>query len=888
VALLLLWLAAAQKTASRSGVSRGASTWTAAPHLASKLRRSSLVLCAQRDDEVMASLSPGVAPALPPETKDFDVGFSAQQLLKGQLVAAGAERAEVAKVEASLSGEAWDALSRSSVLMDKLNQRLVYLKRLLARKHDAGDFAEILAACPALLTNDQQLQKLESLLRNGLTLQDVAMVLKSRPGFLSEVSESAVEEVLTCLTMSGKNPLADVTTIPPGLLASSGPSYGVLNATDALGEAPLSSTALGLGLGLGLRRQDARRLLRSAPGLLAAQWDKGGLPSAGMVRKARQKRAGADGGAILPRKLSKRRKAQLRMLDTSFSLNQYLENVLNKPSDEGTQEREAPDAQPPNAYSPPAERQLSAQDIADEAFRAYLEEEEASRMELQSDCARGPFDEPQRLNGADQAEDDGSSQLGRGRWEDAGPRERLERSAKTLAALGLGSKTIRQDARRPPKARPQTDPAKKVDAIEPLRGPVLPTLLQTPTSMLFRFAACLAAKDVNVAPQTLSSLLKEAPGLPSAATAPAEPDSVGEAMFCAELIRNAPAALQAGMADSGVDFLERCVKEWDDAELFSPESPMVMEAPIQFLIELGVDAVGSSNGVSGLDKAIRAEPALLVADVPRQMAPVYMFLSVDLKLGVQNTAGIVARYPALLLKDVETELRPLARLFCSLAGLEQGSPDTTRVLRAFPSLLALDPEQDIFPVVNTMRDVLRCSTEDLSYTLRALPSLLGYDVRENLWPKLEYLFGYCRLDPKHVLNGFPAALSYPLISCIEPRFEFLAARETLGKGSGGYNAADAATPSESWATQEFSREGPTKRDGRSSEYIMNQVIEDNGGLGSILARGDDDFARRVAKVPSYVYLEFKKGYLERRDMLIKTRGTMDPHVYKTARNAGLL
>mmetsp|Transcript_17898 Transcript_17898/g.54782 ORF Transcript_17898/g.54782 Transcript_17898/m.54782 type:complete len:928 (-) Transcript_17898:124-2907(-) len=820
-------------------------------------------------DAAAASTATAAGDAGPPDEK------MAMSVLLGALRDAGAEDQELAGLAAAVGAARWRELSASREALEGLANRAGWLAGL----GGGGEVAALLSSCPELLTSKQYAGSLGALLGVGLTLADVIALLSGAPGqALAWGADKHAQDVITFLTaplpsagggsggegadaaedmpISAASVLDAVTAVPAGVLDGGVDLRANKNGVEATAK---QSAAPTVDVGLGLRRQDARRLLRSAPRLLADVMEVATESKSNATAQAEQERA-AGTIDLMVEVPSPRRKRRGR----------------------GGGARGRGDAAVAEATTP-----ADAQDLA---FRAFLQAQDEKREREQR---RRRADEL-LLEGAKRP--DGQPVLP---WHETPPRERLQRSVLTLSALGLGPKFIRQDARKPQRQN-GIGAVLGPEVPDDLVAPMIPALLQTPTTTLFRFAALLARKEVNIAPHNLGAILKKAPGLPQQALRPANPDAIAKAIYCADLVFAAQKMLAEQMEaaeergepvheESGVGFLKRSLGERDAAGVeLGNEDAATMEAPLEFLVELGIDEIGG-GAESGIAKILRAEPAIAVADVATQLAPVCMFLSVDLGLDIENMTKAVVAFPALLLMNVESQLEPLGRIICSLAKVKYGSPGAGRIFRAFPSILTLDISKDIAPTVLLLKEALRCSDDEFSRVVRSLPSLLGYDRETNLWPKLEFLFGYCRLDTQFLTNDFPAALSYPLLSVLEPRFEFLAAAYMLGQGSGGYNAALAATPSESFTTKQLWQPKTASGEDSSEEsYIMNHIVRKLGGLGPILTRSDEDFAKIAAQVPPHVYVEFKKQYTERRNMVIRTRGYMDAHLYNVGRKENII
>ena len=566
--------------------------------------------------------------------------------------------------------------------------------------------------------------RVQDLLGCGLTAPDLCSLLGDCPEVLLCDAQRDVQPVLDFLTAPlSRHPSATISTIPA---LDADPRAGDACAPDADG-------------GLGLRRQDARRLLRSAPELLLPT--RQAAPAAGARAPPRRPAAAAAGRSA--------------------------------PTAEVADASAGAGAAPPKAAAAPADD--------DDAFRTFLAAEEAERQrsaaeaELSGVVPRLPSPEAKGPSSREAS------------WSDCAPSERLKRSAAALAALGIANKSLRSNARAPSSAAAPG---------------ALPALLASPPSTLFRFAACLSQRDAEIPPTALQSLLREVPSLPQRATAPvaagraAAAGAAAEAVFracsVARSMRGAGRELEDGEASERVRaFAAAALSREEQKHLSDKCSEMTMEAPVAFFAALGLSP-------AEVLKVLRAAPGALLAEPCAALAPAAAFLAADLGLGVEGAARAIAAYPALLSLDVRARLLPAAKLASELSGHAIGSLAAARAFRAFPSILALSPEEQMRPVAAFL-EAMGAERRDLRALVGSLPSVLSYDVAATLWPKCEYLLGCCRLDIAVVCRIFPAALSYPLQAVMEPRFEFLAARERLSAGAGGFNAASAATPSEAYS-----------------------------------------------------------------------------------------
>mmetsp|Transcript_9448 Transcript_9448/g.13399 ORF Transcript_9448/g.13399 Transcript_9448/m.13399 type:complete len:698 (-) Transcript_9448:392-2485(-) len=170
-------------------------------------------------------------------------------------------------------------------------------------------------------------------------------------------------------------------------------------------------------------------------------------------------------------------------------------------------------------------------------------------------------------------------------------------------------------------------------------------------------------------------------------------------------------------------------------------------------------------GLQNLGGILSAYPNILLLNTECQISPVKNFLSVEIGIKETDICKVLENFPYLLGEDINK----MKNIKEHLVGLGVGQDDLGIIIRSFPSLLKLDIENDITPVVQFL---LSIGITDLSRFITRLPPILGYSVKNELKPKWKYLQSVCKY-PKFELSRFPAYFSYPLQRVIMNRYEYL-------------------------------------------------------------------------------------------------------------------
>lgn len=106
-------------------------------------------------------------------------------------------------------------------------------------------------------------------------------------------------------------------------------------------------------------------------------------------------------------------------------------------------------------------------------------------------------------------------------------------------------------------------------------------------------------------------------------------------------------------------------------------------------------------GTFDLGKVISAYPSVLLLDADEHIVPAASYLMNDLGIFENDLPRVLQLYPALLGMNVDD----MKRVSSYLTSLEVSDENLASIVRAFPSLLTLDVEQDIMPVIDFLREI---------------------------------------------------------------------------------------------------------------------------------------------------------------------------------------
>jgi len=170
-------------------------------------------------------------------------------------------------------------------------------------------------------------------------------------------------------------------------------------------------------------------------------------------------------------------------------------------------------------------------------------------------------------------------------------------------------------------------------------------------------------------------------------------------------------------------------------------------------------------GTEDLGKVIAAYPSVLLLDASENILPTASYMMNELGLWEDDLPSVLQLYPALF----GMGRSQMEQVTSYLLSLEVEREALASIFRAFPSLLALDVEKDMKPVVSFLREI---GVANIGRFVTRLPPILGYSIDDELIPKWEYLKEVC-LYNIFELSRFPAYFSYPLDRVIKTRYEYL-------------------------------------------------------------------------------------------------------------------
>jgi len=180
-------------------------------------------------------------------------------------------------------------------------------------------------------------------------------------------------------------------------------------------------------------------------------------------------------------------------------------------------------------------------------------------------------------------------------------------------------------------------------------------------------------------------------------------------------------------------------------------------------------------GIEDMAKVVSAYPGVLLLNTTTQICPLVEYLTCDtIKLDVENISKMIQTYPQLLMAgDNENICKIQKNVQYLVVSLEVPIESLRKIIRAFPSVITLDLETNMIPVVEFLRD--SCGVINIGRFVSRFPPVLGYSVKDELLPKWQFLCKVCDFGYFEVVR-FPAYFSYPLDKVIIPRYEYLKAK----------------------------------------------------------------------------------------------------------------
>jgi hypothetical protein len=181
-------------------------------------------------------------------------------------------------------------------------------------------------------------------------------------------------------------------------------------------------------------------------------------------------------------------------------------------------------------------------------------------------------------------------------------------------------------------------------------------------------------------------------------------------------------------------------------------------------MEAMADVLRRSAGIKDFRKILSSYPQLFFLNVSNVHSIIH-FLREEVSMTKDDISKVIQTFPILLEKD-PTHMQGVVDFLLSIE-IEQD--DLPSILRSFPSILLLDVETNMIPVVSFLNDV---GVRNTGRFVTRLPPVLGYSVENDLKPKWNFLREVCQFDYFEVVR-FPAYFSYPLERVIKMRYEYL-------------------------------------------------------------------------------------------------------------------
>lgn len=213
----------------------------------------------------------------------------------------------------------------------------------------------------------------------------------------------------------------------------------------------------------------------------------------------------------------------------------------------------------------------------------------------------------------------------------------------------------------------------------------LPMLLSRSPADLFRFVAFLASDEVRMPVKNIGPLLRRSE--------------------CVELL-NAVAPISgldnidshgSGEDHGGVGDMAVASALWGRRGEVRRERINEVFRTMSKTARILKDEIGTQD----LGKMIAAYPAVLLQDAETQILPCAEYLMEELGVCQDDLPSVLQLYPVLL----GTPLSQLQRVVRFLKSLEVDDDNLASIFRAFPSLLTMDIEQQMIPVIHFLQEI---------------------------------------------------------------------------------------------------------------------------------------------------------------------------------------
>jgi len=170
-------------------------------------------------------------------------------------------------------------------------------------------------------------------------------------------------------------------------------------------------------------------------------------------------------------------------------------------------------------------------------------------------------------------------------------------------------------------------------------------------------------------------------------------------------------------------------------------------------------------GIEDIAKLMATNPEILTTDMEKSTIPLFDFLCDDIGIDVDEVPRLIGSFPKILRADLK-QMKSVVRYLTSLNVASESLPS---IFQSFPSILMLDVNKNMVPVVDFLRSI---GVTNIGRFITRLPPVLGYSVENELIPKWQFLSTVCRYARFEVVR-FPAYFSYPLDRVIMNRYKYL-------------------------------------------------------------------------------------------------------------------
>lgn len=155
--------------------------------------------------------------------------------------------------------------------------------------------------------------------------------------------------------------------------------------------------------------------------------------------------------------------------------------------------------------------------------------------------------------------------------------------------------------------------------------------------------------------------------------------------------------------------------------------------PVVFFVSAYLSSTEVGFKPRDLGTLYRRNPWLLHPKTVERLRPVVAFLRDG--LGVARVHVVLRGYPQLVLRSPHEDLQPRVALLQSLGiPLQQ----VGAMVESFPTLLALDVEGQMLPVLQYLQEELGFSRHDLWMMLRSFPAVLDLDLEGSIQPVVAF------------------------------------------------------------------------------------------------------------------------------------------------------